>query len=66
VYKRQPVYNSIHGYRFVAFSKDKSSFIMWFEDDNNYDGEIKDRHDYTRVPKEDLLPKAVNHDFLND
>ena len=46
---------------YIAFSKDKSSFIMWYE----YKGEIKNRQDYTRVPKDDLLPKAVNYDFLD-
>ncbi len=52
------------GYYYVAFSKDKNSFITWYEKKNNYDGEIKYRQDYTRVPKKDLLPKAVNDDFL--
>lgn len=54
------------GYHYVAFSKDMSSFIMWYESVNDYNGQIKDRKDYTRVPKEDLLPKAANYDFLND
>lgn len=54
------------GYAYVAFSKDKSSFIRWREEENDYDGKIQDRRDYTRVPKEDLLPKAANYDFLND
>lgn len=53
------------GYRYVAFSKDKSSFIMWFEADDNLDGQIFEKREYYRVPKEDLLPKAVNYDFLN-
>lgn len=57
---------SHNGYEYVAFSKDKSSFIMWREEENDYDGKIQDRRDYTRVPKEDLLPKAANYDFLND
>lgn len=59
-----------HGYKeigtdYVAFSKDKSSFIKWYEKKDNYDGNIEDRKDYSRVPKEDLLPKAVNDDFLH-
>lgn len=59
-----------HGYtelgtNYVAFSKDKSSFIKWYEKKDNYDGQIQNRTDYTRVPKEDLLPKAVNDDFLH-
>ncbi|MBO7469199.1 MAG: hypothetical protein J6T81_03625 [Bacteroidales bacterium] len=54
------------GFKYVAFSTDGkiSSFIMWQEKKDNYDGEIKNRQDYTRVPKDDLLPKAVNDDFL--
>ena len=59
-----------HGYEiigtnYVAFSKDKSSFIKWYEKKDNYDGNIENRADYSRVPKEDLLPKAVNDDFLH-
>lgn len=54
------------GYYYVAFSKDKSSFISWYEKKDDYNGEIQSREDYTRVPKEDLLPKAANYDFLND
>ena len=57
---------TIQGYRYVAFSKDKSSIIMWFEDDENLDGQIFEKRTYYRVPKEDLLPKAVNYDFLNE
>lgn len=53
-------------YRYVAFSKDKSSFIRWWEKKDDYNGEIQSREDCTRVPKEDLLPKAANYDFLND
>jgi hypothetical protein len=51
-------------YYYVAFSKDKSSFISWLERENNYDGKTENMNNYTRVPKEDLLPKAVNDDFL--
>lgn len=62
------VYNvkTTTGYRYIAFSKDKSSFIMWFEEDDNLDGKILEKREYKRVPKEDLLPKAVNYDFLNE
>ena len=52
------------GYNYVAFSKDKSSFIKWYEKKNNYDGNINNRKDYSRVPKKDLLPKAVDDIFL--
>lgn len=57
---------TMQGYRYVAFSKDKSSFIMWFEEDDNLDGVIREKREYKRVPKEELLPKAVNYDFLNE
>lgn len=57
---------TLQGYRYVAFSKDKSSFIMWFEQDNNLDGIIHEKTYYYRISKEDLLPKAVNYDFLNE
>lgn len=50
---------------YVAFSKDKSTYIMWHEPKNNYDGKTENMRNYTRVPKEDLLPKAVNDDFLH-
>ncbi len=53
------------GFDYVAFSKDKSTFIMWHEPKNNYDGKTQNMKNYTRVPKEDLLPKAVNDDFLH-
>lgn len=56
----------MQGYRYIAISKDKSSFIMWFEEDDNLDGKILEKREYKRVPKEDLLPKAVNYDFLNE
>lgn len=58
---------SVHsGYEYVAFSKDKSSFIKWSEPLNNYEGKINNKITYTRIPKEDLLPKAANYDFLDD
>lgn len=47
---------------FFAFSQDLSSMIVWKEEGNN---EPKPQY-YTRVPKEDLLPKATKYDFLND
>lgn len=50
---------------YVAFSKDKVSFIKWHEPKNNYDGKIQNKQEYSIVPKEDLLPKAVNDDFLH-
>ena len=55
----------LEGCYYVAFSKDKSSFIKWYEKKDNYDGSIEDRKDFSRVSKEDLLPKAVNDDFLH-
>ena len=58
-------YEKTGAFNYVAFSKDKSSFIEWYEKKDNYDGQIQNRLDYTRVPKEDLLPKAVNDDFLH-
>lgn len=51
-------------HNYVAFSKDKSTFIKWWEPGDNYNGEIRGRDDYSRVSKENLLPKAVNDDFL--
>jgi len=57
---------SISGYDYVAFSKDKSSFITWYEKKDNYDGDTGNKKYYSRIPKEDLLPKAANYDFLND
>lgn len=60
------VEKKIYGYRYYAISKDKSSIITWFEDDNNLDGVIREKNEYYRVPKEEFLPKAVNYDFLNE
>jgi len=56
---------TMQGYRHIAISKDKSSFIMWFEEEENLDGKIYEKREYKRIPKEELLPKAVNYDFLN-
>lgn len=57
---------TMQGYRYVAFSKDKSSYITWFEQDNNLDGVIYGKRNYYSVPKKEFLPKAVNYDFLNE
>lgn len=56
----------ISGYEHVAFSTDASisSFIKWHEKAENYDGNTGTKTYFSRVPKEDLLPKAVNDDFL--
>jgi len=59
-------HGSVKECHYVAFSKDMSSFIQWWEKNDDYDGEIKGRNDYTRILKENLLPKAVNRDFLNE
>lgn len=66
-----PVGCGNHGYKvltyyYVAFSKDKSSFIEWYVDADDVDKEVKGKHTYTQVPKKDLLPKAANYDFLNE
>ena len=58
-------YEKTGAFNYVAFSKDKSTFIKWYEPKDNYDGTIQNRNDYSRVPKEDLLPKVVNDDFLH-
>jgi hypothetical protein len=60
-----------HGYKdgdtyYVAFSKDKSSYYSWRVSANDVDGTIRNKSTYTRIPKEDLLPKAANYDFLNE
>lgn len=59
-------WKEFQGYKYYAFSKDKSSMITWFEDDDNLDGIIHEKTYYYRIPKEDFLPKAVNYDFLNE
>ena len=48
--------------KYVAFTKDLSSMIMWYEED----GSIEYKCYYTRISKEDILPKSANHDFLYD
>lgn len=50
-----------NGYIYKAFSKDAKSMITWFE---NNSGEIKSKSYYVKIDKSDLLPKAVNRDFL--
>lgn len=60
-----------HGYKdgdtyYVAFSRDKSSFIYWYVKSSDVDKEARGKCTYTRIPKEDLLPKAANYDFLNE
>lgn len=48
---------------YLAFTKDLSSFIRWEE---HKDGSIIGKEYYTRISKEDILPKSANHDFLYD
>lgn len=60
-----------HGYKdgdtyYVAFSKDLSSFIYWRVRASDVDKQPTNKQTFTRVPKEDLLPKAANYDFLNE
>lgn len=61
-----------HGYKegdytyYVAFSKDKSSYFRWTESKNDVGKTPRNKDTFTRVPKEDLLPKAANYDFLNE
>lgn len=58
---------AMHGIRYSAFSKDKSSIIMWFEEDDIYkDGEIINKEEFSRRSKESFLPKPVKYDFLNE
>lgn len=57
---------AMHGIRYLAFSKDKSSIIEWFEQDDNFNGVILKKEEYKRIPIEEFLPKAVNYDFLNE
>lgn len=66
-------YSTYHPVDHIAISQDRSSMITWSEtghipgDECNKTAEdIKYRHIYSRVPKEDLLPKSANYDFLND
>ena len=52
-------YKEGEGWRYHAFSLDKSSLIIWEE----VHGNITNKRYYVRIAKEDLLP---NYDFLND
>lgn len=53
----------IEGYDYYcAVSYDLSNLVIWREEN----GLIKDKRYFTRIPKEDLLPKAANYDFLNE
>lgn len=63
---RYKITKTMQGYRYIAISKDKSSIIMWFEDDDNLDGKIYEKREYKRINKEELLPKKANYDFLNE
>lgn len=45
---------------YIAIANDKSSIIMW-EGDN-----VDRKKTYIRIDKDDLLPEAVNYDFLNE
>ena len=54
-------YDNYYIYR--GFAKDKSSFVYWKED---LDGNILQKTYYTEVSIDDLMPKAVNRDFLYD
>lgn len=45
---------------YLAISPDKSSFIRWKEEENK----IGSKSYYMRINKSELLPKAVNRDFL--
>ena len=71
-YTGKPVSCGKHGFRdgntiyYVAFSKDKSSYIEWHIIKSDVDKIPQNKTTYTRVPKEDLLPKAANYDFLNE
>ena len=54
--------NYVYGNEYWTFDKDKSKVINWEE---KYDSdEITHKYYYINVPKEDLMPKAANHDFL--
>lgn len=50
---------------YVAISKDKMTLIKWTEPKDNYEGKTQNMKYYKLIPKEDLLPKAVNYDFLD-
>lgn len=50
---------------YVAFSKDMSSYITWTILNKKETG-YETKKTYSKVPKEEFLPKAINHDFLNE
>lgn len=62
-YPGAPVYASVQNnyYIYYGFAKDKSSYIYWHED---LDGNILKKIYYTEISIDDILPKAVNRDFL--
>lgn len=60
-----------HGYKdykyhYVAFSKDKTSFIEWWVSADDIDGNIWEKKYYTLLPKDELIPKEIKYDFLDD
>lgn len=64
-YPGAPVFDYVQNnyYIYRGFAKDKSSFVYWKED---LDGNILQKTYYTEVSIDDLMPKAVNRDFLYD
>lgn len=48
---------------YMAVSSDLSTMISWTENSN---GEIENKRYFVRIDKEELLPKAINYDFLDD
>ena len=50
---------------YIAISKNNKAIIRWYEEANNYDGNIV-KTEYYNVPKSEFLPKSVNYDFLNE
>lgn len=65
VYKRFLPYNSWAAIpahpMYLAISQDKSSIIQWEELDGKI---IGNKRYYVQIDKEQLLPKAINRDFL--
>lgn len=52
----------VHSF-FVAVSSDLSTMISWTESSN---GVIENKRYFIRIEKDDLLPQAINYDFLDD
>ena len=52
--------HSPESYHCVAISKDKSIYKSWIEQE----GVSPEPYNYIRVDKSELLPKAMNYDFL--